>query len=168
MYVKRPYNENICSRTGKIVPPLAKKSCFQERKTHNEMEKTLQKPEIDEPQQEMIESHQDEVLVTTTKVCTRCGRELPLDAFGKSWRASDGHKHICRECNGQISSKAQKAAYAKNPRKKKAQSSETSETSETSKETKKVLDLSTMEEAVMVDELRRRGWDVKCSKLIEL
>lgn len=168
MYVKRPYNENICSRTGKIVPPLAKKSCFQERETHNKMEKTLQKSEIDEPKQEMIESHQDEVLVTTTKVCTRCGRELPLDAFGKSWRASDGHKHICRECNGQISSKAQKAAYAKNLRKKKAQSSETSETSETSKETKKVLDLSTMEEAVMVDELRRRGWVVKCSKLIEL
>lgn len=33
-----------------------------------------------------------------TKVCCACGRELPLDAFGKHPRAKDGLQSRCREC----------------------------------------------------------------------
>lgn len=33
------------------------------------------------------------------KVCSRCGRELPLDEFPLSGRSRDGHLHVCRECN---------------------------------------------------------------------
>ncbi len=33
-----------------------------------------------------------------TKVCTRCGKELPLDAFNKSKKSKDGLQPWCREC----------------------------------------------------------------------
>lgn len=35
-----------------------------------------------------------------TKVCRACGRELPLDAFGKHARTKDGLQPRCRECSG--------------------------------------------------------------------
>jgi DNA-directed RNA polymerase subunit RPC12/RpoP len=35
-----------------------------------------------------------------TKVCCACGRELPLDAFGKHARTKDGLQPRCRECSG--------------------------------------------------------------------
>ena len=33
-----------------------------------------------------------------TKVCTKCGRELPLDAFSKKSDAKDGLQYCCKEC----------------------------------------------------------------------
>jgi hypothetical protein len=32
------------------------------------------------------------------KVCTACGRELPLAEFVRDARRSDGHGAVCREC----------------------------------------------------------------------
>lgn len=34
-----------------------------------------------------------------TKICTRCGEEKPLDAFGPRRKAPDGREARCRECN---------------------------------------------------------------------
>lgn len=33
-----------------------------------------------------------------TKVCTGCGRELPLSAFNLNNHSKDGHMGICKEC----------------------------------------------------------------------
>ena len=38
----------------------------------------------------------------TTKVCKRCGRELPLEAFGKTVRSKDGYQSNCRECQAEL------------------------------------------------------------------
>lgn len=35
---------------------------------------------------------------TAVKVCTGCGRELPLPDFVRDRRASDGHTSVCRSC----------------------------------------------------------------------
>ena len=34
-----------------------------------------------------------------TKVCKRCGRELPLHEFGRHARTADGLQMYCRQCN---------------------------------------------------------------------
>ena len=33
-----------------------------------------------------------------TKVCRKCGRELPLSEFPKNRRSKDGHHNICKTC----------------------------------------------------------------------
>ena len=33
-----------------------------------------------------------------TKVCSRCGRELPVEAFGRHAKTRDGYQPVCREC----------------------------------------------------------------------
>lgn len=33
-----------------------------------------------------------------TKLCIKCGRELPLDNFRKAFKSPDGHAHHCKEC----------------------------------------------------------------------
>lgn len=43
----------------------------------------------------------------STKVCNKCGRELPLDAFWKATASPDGHIYHCKEC-GSILNKAAK------------------------------------------------------------
>jgi hypothetical protein len=34
----------------------------------------------------------------TTKACSWCGRDLPLEAFNRGSRARDGRRADCREC----------------------------------------------------------------------
>lgn len=33
-----------------------------------------------------------------TKVCPKCGRELPITAFNKDKSKADGHSNMCRDC----------------------------------------------------------------------
>lgn len=37
-----------------------------------------------------------------TKICSRCKRELPLEAFGKCSKAKDGLKWSCKECRNAL------------------------------------------------------------------
>ena len=34
-----------------------------------------------------------------TKVCKKCGRELPVEAFNKKAKSKDGLQDMCRECH---------------------------------------------------------------------
>lgn len=36
--------------------------------------------------------------VIKTKVCTRCGRELPLSEFPKNVQCRGGHSGVCKKC----------------------------------------------------------------------
>ena len=40
---------------------------------------------------------------TTTKVCSKCGRELPLSQFNKCARNKDGLQYMCKECHSVVS-----------------------------------------------------------------
>lgn len=57
-----------------------------------------------------------------TKKCKKCGRELPLEAFGKSSRSLDGLSSHCRECANQ----QQRAGYARRKAKEQGITTETS------------------------------------------
>lgn len=65
-----PNCENICDKTGKVVPFLAQKECFETK----EMEETR------------------------TKVCKVCGKELPIDMFRKNNKSKDGYTDTCIDC----------------------------------------------------------------------
>ena len=47
------------------------------------------------------------------KVCSRCGRSLPITEFGLNKKAADGHNAICKECDYQIKSKPRKPNLAR-------------------------------------------------------
>ena len=36
-----------------------------------------------------------------TKVCTKCGRELPVSAFNKCSASKDGYQSRCKDCHNQ-------------------------------------------------------------------
>lgn len=38
-----------------------------------------------------------------TKVCNKCGRELPISAFNKKTKSKDGLQDVCRECQSAYS-----------------------------------------------------------------
>lgn len=42
-----------------------------------------------------------ETVAVATKVCKKCGRELPVQAFGRHHLAKDGYQPICRECRSE-------------------------------------------------------------------
>lgn len=100
----------------------------------------------------------------TTKVCKRCGRELPLEAFGKTVRSKDGYQSNCRECQAELvrqgwdKRRAEGKAHPA-PMRKKAP-----------KETPVAANpaVSELPDHDLAQELRRRGYDVTCKKIIEL
>lgn len=92
------YMESICSLTGKNVGFLWNKECYQPLELP-----TMEKKESNTKTTESMETK------VATKVCKKCGRELPLSEFGGNFRSKDGHLNTCRECM----SAAQRTAIAK-------------------------------------------------------
>ena len=52
-----------------------------------------------------------------TKVCNKCGRELPVESFGKNHTCKDGRCGTCKDCKNAYT----KEWWKKNQEKKKAQ-----------------------------------------------
>ena len=71
-YRLMPNCENICDKTGKVVPFLAQKECFEIKEEMEENKKT--------------------------KVCKVCGKELPIEMFRKNTKSKDGYTDTCIEC----------------------------------------------------------------------
>ena len=92
----------------------------------------------------------------TTKVCKKCGRELPAEAFNRHAKSRDGLQPYCRECQRETA----KAGAAKAGRPKKAQPAPAPTCPNPS--VKEIPDHD------LAQELRRRGYDVTCKKTIEL
>lgn len=67
-----PNCENICDKTGKVVPFLAQKECFETKEIEMEEKRT--------------------------KVCKVCGKELPIDMFRKNIKSKDGYTDTCIDC----------------------------------------------------------------------
>lgn len=36
-----------------------------------------------------------------TKICTRCGKDLPMTEFYRSQKSPDGYQHYCKACKTQ-------------------------------------------------------------------
>ena len=115
---------------------------------------------------------------TQTTVCKRCGRELPVDQFGKHFRAKDGLNPYCKECVSEI----QKEASA---RRKKRENPEIPEVIERLDELKDTVDsyaekikeepaagtrlwpnLSGFQDEDLIHELAERGWEGNITKRI--
>lgn len=71
-YRLMPNCENICDKTGKVVPFLAQKECFETKEIEMEEKRT--------------------------KVCKVCGKELPIDMFRKNIKSKDGYTDTCIDC----------------------------------------------------------------------
>ena len=67
-----PNCENICDKTGKVVPFLAQKECFETKEIEMEEKRT--------------------------KVCKVCGKELPIEMFRKNTKSKDGYTDTCIDC----------------------------------------------------------------------
>lgn len=84
-----------------------------------------------------------------TKVCKKCGRELPLDSFSKDKMMADGHKSACKECS---------AEYLRTLRAKKKQIAFAPKVSEAVTKELEQNHLETIPSRLLIHELRRRGY----------
>lgn len=118
--------DSRCRKTGQETGYLNEKNCFEpiNAKAMNEELNTA----------------------TVTKVCKRCGRELPIEKFGKHHRSADGHQSICRDCM----SAEMKRVKAKGKRAGEAPAEPAVP--------KTVMDLIDYEDDDLFSELKRRGY----------
>lgn len=135
-YRLMPNYENICDKTGKVVPFLAQKECFETKDIEMEEKRT--------------------------KVCKVCGKELPIEMFRKNNKSKDGYTDTCFDCiNVKI-----RAGFNK---KKDAQKKPKSEEPIRLEDTIKMVDaIKNTPDQALVNELRQRGYDVTCTKIITL
>ena len=99
-------------------------------------------------------TNEDMETQTLTKVCPRCGKELPREAFGRHARTRDGLQPYCRACRSES---------------RKGKSSRPDKETETpyitaSEQSKKIVVRETLTDQQMVDLLREHGWTVTCEK----
>ena len=135
-YRLKPNQENICDKTGKVVPFLAQKECFETKEIKMEEKRT--------------------------KVCKVCGKELPIEMFRKNIKSKDGYTDTCIDCiNVKI-----RAGFNK---KKDVQEKPKAEEPMRLEDTIKMVDaIKNTPDQALVNELRERGWEVKCTKTISL
>lgn len=118
------------------------------------------------------------------KVCNVCGRELPIEQFDKQYKSADGHFKSCKECRkkkiaagmkrhydgiaSRIEAEAEqifKTEKAVAPEKKQGWA-EYKVTPEEKKD--EIIGNQPVSDQQLVDELRRRGYEVVCTKIISL
>lgn len=105
-----------------------------------------------------------------TKVCCACGRELPLDAFGKHPKAKDGLQSRCRECTAnalkggrkKTDKEIQNAILMADTEAMMDQKKPTTAKTEPLQDPK----LEDFESKALADELRARGYYVKAERPI--
>ena len=124
-----------------------------------------------------IQEAMDNSINTPMKVCSDCGRELPIDSFAHHARTLDGHQPICRECM-----RSRLKGRRKTPEVPKAATPPSvdeildglipnTSTSAPGKavpkyvQTRSTEDLDDIE---IIDELRRRGWTGEIYKKYQL
>ena len=89
-----------------------------------------------------------------TKVCNRCGRELPTSDFGRHARTKDGLQPICKECRSKAAQGPRKDGFEFMP--------------VIEHTVVRNTEIDAFNDYDLVKELRRRGYDVIAKKTIEL
>lgn len=118
-----------------------------------------------------------------TKVCTRCGREMPLESFPKSIRSKDGYMSVCKECNSKARSEGrwgkktvhveEVASWPATPAPEQTQKPGDAivekilkqRAAEAEEELQQNV-LKATPDKTLVEELRSRGWEVTCKRTI--
>lgn len=136
-----------CRKNHKDVPYFGEKSYY----TTQEEFRLLFAQEVTKIEQDTNLLNQDtnkmaENANIKTKVCKVCGKELPIDQFRPNPKCKDGHLDTCYEClNNKIK-----------------------ETNKRKEEVDVTKELHLYADEELVQELRERGWEVKCTKTISL
>ena len=84
-----------------------------------------------------------------TKICKRCGRELPVHEFGRHARTADGLQVFCRQCSKEAMMRTRKKKVEKAQEKVKS-------------------GLSAFDTDDIINELRRRGLSGYLKQVIEI
>lgn len=135
-------------RTGKVVGWLQEKDCFVDK---SRVKKDSVKPK------EMEE-------VKSTKKCKVCGRELPLDQFGKNVKSRDGHLGVCHECKSEA---ARKKREQKDAEKDDAGPADIMEPQDiTLDRLNDAFSLADYPDEALVDALKQRGYTGTITKVI--
>ena len=97
-----------------------------------------------------------------TKVCKKCGRELPRDQFNKHSRSRDGIQPYCKECQAAMSKAGWDKRHAEGTAGWKSKKAPADPVAGPER------DIRIYNDVDLAQELRRRGYDVKCTKTVEL
>lgn len=101
--------------------------------------------------------------------CRVCGRDLPMSAFQKNKKSKSGHLFTCKECMSKKISKSVNSAKTET-----ADNIRPIDDISLDRFSDEVLEVELrmrgfpVKDETLVDELRRRGWKVTCTKTIEL
>ena len=120
----------LCGLTKKEVGFLEVKPCY-------------------EAQTQKTETTMEENNETKTKVCKRCGRELPLHEFGRHARTADGLQVYCRQCSKEAMMRTRKAKVEKDKE-------------------RATYGLASFSTEDIVNELRRRGLTGYLKQVVEI
>ena len=130
----------ICSKTGKETGYLQTKDCFSPIDISMENKTYIEKTN---------DTHTTDTEQVKTKVCKRCGRELPLHEFGRHGRTADGLQVYCRECSKQAMMRTRRAKVEKDKE-------------------RATYGLASFPTEELVNELRRRGITGYLKQVVEI
>ena len=128
------FSKFVCTKTGKPAGLLQSKECFTPKDTKMDNNETKKADT-----QEQVK----------TKVCKRCGRELPLHEFGRHARTADGLQVYCRECSKQAMMRTRRAKVEKDKE-------------------RATYGLASFSTEDIVNELRRRGLTGYLKQVVEI
>ena len=147
--------------------------CFSKKMRKAKSDYWADKPHKEKPKPEILPDGQ--------KRCKRCGRVLPVTEFGKHKNTYDHLHPLCNECRSEVGRETYERTCAKKgvaPKPPKSAVSAVSANSAAAESPQtpvspvaKVTEyvpapLSSWADEALVEELRRRGWTVTCTKEI--
>lgn len=96
--------------------------------------------------------------VPTTKVCAKCGRELPVENFGHTKKNKNGLKSYCKDCENENCRKYRAKRYGSPKREQKCKTLDVPVINSLLSAPDAVPALSTFKDEEIIQELRHRGW----------
>ena len=102
------------------------------------------------------EAAEQPVEVPTTKVCAKCGRELPVENFGHTKKNKNGLKSYCKDCENENSRKYRAQRYGQPKKERRPKRVDSPVINDLISQP--VPALSTFTDEAIIAELRHRGW----------
>lgn len=161
-----------CRKKYKDVAYFAQEPCFTtDEEYHLLLAQDIMKVESNTKKLTQNANQMESNTNIKTKVCKECGRELPIESFQRQVKSSDGYMHICKECKTKrvlagFSKKEEPLPAVDTPISTKFE--EINIPTEYVEDFNKQEIITKISDQELVAELRKRGWTVTCTKVIEL